>query len=129
MFQKLNFNLRKFTHKEFSVKFILSKTFENQSHVFFIFLNKSIINADIIEIRYTKYTQIIFQRFVDINLESNGYINQIKKYYYIFIVAVPRAKRNFLFIVRTNSYSIIDISNIQFYVDSCIKKFIYKFSD
>jgi hypothetical protein len=127
--QKLNLYFREFTLEKFGVKFILSKTFENQPHVFLIFLDKSIVNADIIEIRHIKYIQIVFQRFVNIGLESNGYINQIKKYHYIFIVFVPRAKRNFPFIAKTDPYPIIDIFNIQLSINSCIKQFIYKFSD
>jgi hypothetical protein len=103
--------------------------FEDQPHVFLILLDKFTINTDIIEIRYIKYIQVAFQRLVNIDLENSGYINQIKKYYYIFIISVSRAKRNLLFIVRTDPYPIIDISNIQLNIDSCIRQSIYKFSN
>jgi hypothetical protein len=51
IFQKLNLYFKEFTFGELDVKFMLSKTFEGQSHGFLILFDRSTVNADTIEIR------------------------------------------------------------------------------
>jgi hypothetical protein len=55
IFQKLNLYFKEFIFEKFNVKFILSKTFEDQPHVFLIFFDEFTVNTDIIEIRHIKY--------------------------------------------------------------------------
>ena len=82
-----------------------------------IFFNKITIDTNIIYIDNIYSVKKTVQRLININLKSSRYINQSKKYYYIFPELVSRAKRSLPLVSLLNTDPVVYVFKIEFYID------------
>ena len=71
------------------------------------------VDQDVIQIYYDKDVKFFNEDFIDIVLKTSQSVGEPKKHNLIFEVAVPSIKSSLLFVVFSNSYLEVSISQVQ----------------
>ena len=70
-------------------------------------------NKDVIKVYYHKNVKLLCWNLVNIALECGQCIDQSKKYYLVFKIAIAGPESGFPFIVFPNPHSIVSIGQIK----------------
>ena len=83
----------------------------NGLYIFFAFVLG--IDKDVIKVYYYENVEFFYQNLVNIVLERNRYIGQIKKHHLVLEMAITSSESHFLFVFFPNPFSMVDISLIE----------------